>query len=113
MTGGGGFSVDVERAPHAIADLREAARALWDEAQKSRDLAYMNSPGLDRVSRNAVRVFVDAAVGQRGSVRAALECASRRLYDDADKLEASLKSHLGADNYSIPQARELRFEERQ
>ncbi|MGH3940354.1 MAG: hypothetical protein ACRDTG_17310 [Pseudonocardiaceae bacterium] len=112
-TGGGGFSVDVERAPQAIADLRKAADALRDEAEKSRNLAYMKPPGLDRVSHNAVQVFVDAAVGPDGSLRMALECAARRLDDDANKLEASLKSHLGADNYSIPQARELKFEERQ
>lgn len=111
-TGGGGFSVDVERAPQAVADLRRAAEALKVEAEMAEDLAYMSSPGLDKVSANAVKVFVDAAVGEHGSLRRALECAARRLNDDANKLEANLKSHLGADNYSILQPTELKLEGR-
>ena len=56
-TGGGSYSVDVERAPQAIADLRRAAQALWDEAEKSWDLANITPPGLDVVSANSVGVF--------------------------------------------------------
>lgn len=109
-TGGGGYSVDVERAPQAIADLRRAADALEAEAARAWDLANVMPPGLDVVSANAVRVFAEAAVGEQGSLRLALEGAVRRLRDDANKLEASLKTHLRADEISIPQARELKFE---
>lgn len=110
-TGGGGFSVDPERAPQAIADLRAAAAALMVEARKAENLMYMRPPGLDRVSKNAVGVFVDAAVGEYGSVRQALFEAAHRFASDADKLEANLKAYLGADNYSIPQARILDLKE--
>lgn len=109
MTGGGGFSVDVERAPQAIADLIHASEVLDAEARNVMNLRNMSPAGLDVVSANAVGVFVDAAVGDNGSLQRALEYAAKRLRDDAHKLEASLASYLGADNYSIPQARELKL----
>ncbi|MGH3916619.1 MAG: hypothetical protein ACRDTC_24885 [Pseudonocardiaceae bacterium] len=107
MTGGGGFTIDPELAPQAIADLRAAAQALRDEADKAWNLRNMRPPGLDVVSGNAVDVFVDAAVGEYGSVRRALLEAARRLQSDADKLQANLTTYRGADNYSIPASRDL------
>jgi len=56
-TGGGGYSVDVERAPQAIADLRLAAQALKEEARRTWNLANITPPGLDVVSANAVWVL--------------------------------------------------------
>ncbi|HEU0088353.1 MAG TPA: hypothetical protein VFQ77_12000 [Pseudonocardiaceae bacterium] len=109
-TGGDGYSVDVERAPQAIADLRRTAKALWDEAKNSWNLADITPPGLDVVSANAVQVFVETAVGEHGSLRMALEGAARRCEEDADKLEASLKTYLQVDEISLPPPRVLRFE---
>ena len=106
-TGSGGYSVDVERAPQAIADLRRAADALKDEAKNAWNLANITPPGLDVVSANAVRVFAETAVGERGSLRLALESAARRFEEDANKLEASLKTYLQVDEISIPAARAL------
>jgi hypothetical protein len=108
-TGSGGFSVDLDRAPHAIADLREAARVLRVEAENAWNLAIIKPPGLDEVSADAVRIMADAAVGEQGSLRLALIGAADRLVDDANKLEASLKTHRQADEISIPMARELSF----
>jgi hypothetical protein len=108
-TGSGGFSVDLDRAPHAIADLREAARILRVEAENAWNLAIIKPPGLDEVSADAVRIMADAAVGEQGSLRLALIGAADRLVDDANKLEASLKTHRQADEISIPMARELSF----
>lgn len=112
-TGGGGYSVDVERAPQAIADLRRAADALDAEAEKAWELALITPPGLDVVSANAVRCFAEAAVGEQGSLRLALRGGARRLRADADKLETSLKTYLQVDEISIPQARELNLGEKQ
>lgn len=109
-TGGGSYSVDVDRAPQAIADLRRAAEALESEATRAWELARIEPPGLDVVSANAVRVFVEAAVGEQGSLRLALIGGAQRLRDDADKLEASLKTYLQVDEISLPPARELKFE---
>jgi hypothetical protein len=109
-TTGGGYSVDVERAPQAIADLRRAAQALRQEAEKAWELARITPPGLDVVSANAVRVFAEAAVGEQGSLRLALLGAATRFESDADKLEASLKTYLQVDEISLPPARELKFE---
>lgn len=109
-TGGGSYSVDVERAPQAIADLRRAAKALEAEAVRAWDLARITPPGLDVVSANAVRAFAEAAVGEQGSLRLALLGGARRLREDADKLEASLKTYLQVDEISLPPARELKFE---
>ncbi|MGH3788847.1 MAG: hypothetical protein ACRDRG_20380 [Pseudonocardiaceae bacterium] len=105
--GSGGFSVDLERAPQAIADLRAAADALRVEARRAGDLARITPPGLDAVSADAVRIMVDVAVGEQGSLRLALLGAADRFDGDADKLEAGLKTHRQADEISIPKAREL------
>lgn len=106
-TGSGGFSVDLDRAPQAIADLRAAARVLWDEAENAWSLARIRPPGLDLVSADAVRIMAEAAVGERGSLRFALEGAAVRLENDADKLEASLRTYRQTDEISIPMARKL------
>lgn len=106
-TGGGGFSIDLERAPQAIADLREAANALREEAKKALSLARIRPPGLDAVSADAVRIMAEAAVGEQGSLQRALEGAADRFENDANKLEASLRTHRQADEISIPMAREL------
>lgn len=107
--GSGGFSVDLERAPQAIADLRAAADALRAEARNAWSLANIRPPGLDEVSADAVRIMTDAAVGEQGSLRKALEGAAARFENDAAKLEASLRTHRQVDEISIPKARELRF----
>ncbi len=87
-TGSGGFSVDLDRAPQAIADLRAAADVLRDEAKKAWSLARIRPPGLDAVSADAVRIMAEAAVGEQGSLRLALEGA-------ADRFESrALTSHL-------------------
>lgn len=108
-TGSGGFSVDLDRAPQAIADLRAAADVLRAEARRAQDLANIRPPGLDKVSADAVRIMADAAVGEQGSLRLALLGAADRFENDADKLEASLRTHRQSDEISIPKARELNF----
>ncbi len=109
MTGSGGFSVDLEHAPQAIADLCEAARALRHEADSAWSLALITPPGLDAVSADAVRIMADAAVREQGSIQLALVAAAVRFENDANKLEASLKTHLQSDDISIPKARALNF----
>jgi hypothetical protein len=108
--GSSGFSVGLDRAPQAIADLRAAADALKDEARRAEDLARIRPPGLDEVSEDAVRIMADAAVGEQGSLRLALLGAADRFEADANKLEASLRTYLQVDDISIPTARELNFE---
>lgn len=109
-TTGEGYSIHVEHAPQAIADLRRAAKALADEAMKVSNLAAITPPGLDVVSANAVQVFAEVAAGEQGSLRLALLGAAARFQSDADKLEASLRTYLHADEISIPVARELTWE---
>lgn len=82
---------------------------MWDEADYTWTLARIKPPGLDVVSANAVRAFAEAAVGEHGSLRVALEGAARRCEQDTDKLEASLKAYLQVDEISLPPARELKF----
>lgn len=108
-TGSGGFAVDLDRAPQAIADLRAAADALRAEADNAWSLARIRPPGLDAVSADAVGIMAEAAVGEQGSLRLALLGAADRFDNDANKLEASLRTHRQADEISIPKARELNF----
>ena len=109
-TVGEAYSIDVEHAPQAIADLRRAAQALNDEARKASDLANITPPGLDVVSRHAAQVFADVAAGEHGSLKLALLGAAARFLSEADKLEASLRTYLHTDEISIPAARELTWE---
>lgn len=106
-TGSGGFAVDLDRAPQAIADLRTAARVLWDESKNAGNLTNIRPPGEDEVSGDAAQIMVDAAVGKQRSLRLALEGAAVRFENDANKLEAQLRTHRQADEISIPMAREL------
>lgn len=108
--GGGGYRVDVERAPQAIADLRRAAKRLRLEAEKAMALGRITPPGLDVVSANAVRIFAEAAVGEQGSLRQALLGAADRFDSDASKLESDLKNYLRVDELNLPAARELNCE---
>ncbi len=94
MGGGGHYTVDPGRAPQAIADLRHAALLLQDEIYSAEDLANYPSPGLDAVSVEAVRVISEAAVGEQGSLRAALQGAVAEFLRQANKLEADLKAYL-------------------
>lgn len=109
-TTGEAYSIDVEHAPQAIADLRQAAQALTNEARKASNLANITPPGLDVVSAHAVEVFADVAAGEHGSLRSALLGAAARFLSDADKLEASLRTYLHTDEISIPAARNLNWE---
>lgn len=111
-TASAAYSIDVEHAPQAIADLRQAAQALTNEARKASNLANVTPPGLDVVSAHAAEVFADVAAGEHGSLRGALLGAAARFLSDADKLEASLRTYLHTDEISIPAARELTWEER-
>jgi len=95
MTGAGGgmFRIDPELAPQAIADLRHAAQLLRDEVRNAADLANYSSPGQDAVSRDAVKIISDAAIGEQGSLRAALLGGADEFERHAAKLEADLKTY--------------------
>lgn len=107
--GGGMFRIDPERAPQAIADLRHAADLLQDEIRTAEDLANYQAPGLDAVSRDAVRIISEAAIGEQGSLRAALVGALAEFNRQADKLEADLKAYLQVDEVNIPTARAIQL----
>jgi hypothetical protein len=107
MGGGGRYRVDLDRAPQAIADLREAARLLREESREAERLARVTPPGLDAVSTDAARVIGEAAAGPEGSLRAALLGGAEELDRQAGELEADLTAYRQVEAINVPQARAL------
>lgn len=98
LISGGGYRVLPEEAPRVIANHRAAAQALWEEARNAQDLARIPPPGLDAVSRNAVKVLGEVAAGPRGSLKLALEAAAYKVRREADELAAQLMTYLGVED---------------
>jgi hypothetical protein len=100
----GGFSIDYERVPQAIADLEHAAKFFEDRAKVAQSLAKISPPGVDGVSLNAV-----AQIGKWASddgvnnLEATLLAGSRQLKELAQKLREDLKTYLGVEELNIPQ----------
>ena len=94
----GGYRVLPEEAPRVIANHRAAADALRNKAASAERLRDIPSPGLDAVSRNAVRVIGEAAAGPRGSLRLALQAAAEEVDQQANELQAQLMTYLGVED---------------
>lgn len=109
--GGGAYTIDVENAPQAIANLRAAADLLeFDLRRQAEELGDIQPPGKDEVSEVATNVFRDAAIGPAG-VRNALLSTAAEYRRQADKLQADLASYLQAEeaNIALPPAQSLDF----
>ncbi len=100
----GGFAVDYERVPQAIADLEHAAEFFKEQAKTARSLARIPAPGIDGVSLNAVeQIGKWASDTGVNNLEATLTAGALQLKDLAHKLREDLKSYLQVEELNIPQ----------
>jgi ABC-type transporter Mla subunit MlaD len=99
----GGFSIDYERLPQAIADLEAAADFLDDRAKTALHLAHVRPPGTDGISVNAAaQIGKWAADGGVNNLHATLVAGAKQTRDLAQKLREDLKTYLKVEELNIP-----------
>jgi hypothetical protein len=100
----GGFAINYERLPQAVADLEHAAEFFRDRAEVARRLAKIPAPGVDGVSLNAV-AQIGMWVSDIGTnnLEATLKAGAKQLEDLARKLREDLQTYLQVDELNIPQ----------
>jgi hypothetical protein len=103
----GGFSIDYERLPQAIADLEEAARFVSEQAETALRLMNIRDypPGTDGVSLNAVaQIGKWAADDGVNTLHVTLVTGANQLQVLAQKLREDLKTYLKVEELNIPKA---------
>jgi PE family len=98
-----GFSIDYERIPQAITDLKHAAEFFESRVKVAEQLARIPPPGADEVSIHAVEQLGKWAsdTGQN-NLGAILQAGALQLRDLAHKLEEDLKNYLKAEEINLP-----------
>ncbi|MDQ3152052.1 MAG: hypothetical protein M3R63_10135 [Actinomycetota bacterium] len=98
-TGGGTarYLIDPGRAPQTIAAFQKAADDMRLLISRAERLGTIEPPGLDGVSRNAVKEMGEWAMGERGSLRMALDAGAASLEAAAANLQAQLDAFLAAE----------------
>ncbi|NMO92215.1 hypothetical protein [Actinomycetospora sp. TBRC 11914] len=89
---GGAFSVDLDRAPQVLQDLRAARDELQDLGRDAMRLGKVDAGSHDQVSLDAARALEAVAVGGHGSLVEAVNAGLRQL----DGLIEAIKSELAA-----------------
>ncbi len=98
-----GFSIDYERVPQAITDLKHAAEFFEDRAMAADTLANIQSPGTDGVSIYAVeQIGKWASDSGENNLAATLRCGALQLKVLAEKLEKDLKIYLQTEEVNLP-----------
>lgn len=98
-----GFSINYERLPQAITDLRHAADFFDSRALEAERLARIPPPGIDGVSIHAVeQIGKWAADRGQNNLAGTLKGGALQLRDLADKLEADLKTYLHVEELNLP-----------
>jgi hypothetical protein len=99
----GQFSIDLDQAPQAIADLEAAADFLKERAQLAHRLATFPAPGADGVSINAADEVSRWASGAgENNLSATLIVGAEQLEEFATKLRGDLQTYLQVDELVIP-----------
>lgn len=102
--GGGGFAIDYERVPQAIADLEHAAKFFENRALVAEGLANIPPPGIDGVSVNAVAQIGKwaAGSGDDNNLATTLLAGAMQLRALANRLREDLKTYLQVEELNIP-----------
>lgn len=102
-SGGARFSIDLDRAPQAISDLKAAAIYLRKRAELARDLSMVPAPGADGVSQYVMETLGRWAVGDgAGNLDSTLRAGAFQLSTFAEKLEADVRTYFGVDEFDLP-----------
>jgi hypothetical protein len=98
-----GFSIDYERVPQAITDLRQAAQFFENRMKVAEQLARIPPPGADGVSIHAVEQLgkwaSDTGPNNLGAI---LQAGALQLRDLAHKLEEDLRNYLKVEELNLP-----------
>ena len=98
-----GFSIDYERVPQAITDLKHAARFFKDRATRADALANIPPPGADGVSIHAAeQIGKWASDSGENNLAATLRTGALQLEAVANKLEEDLKTYLQVEALNLP-----------
>jgi hypothetical protein len=98
-----GFSIDYERVPQAITDLRHAAEFFESRVKVAEHLANTPAPGADGVSVHAVeQIDKWASNSGQNNLAATLRTGALQLNKLADKLEEDLKTYLQVEELNLP-----------
>ena len=101
------FTIDIELAPQAIADLEAAAVFLERRAESVRDLTKISAPGADEISLHAVEQIGRWAVDDSAnSLPAMLRAGAEQLRTLTGKLRADVQTYLQVDELALPSASE-------
>lgn len=101
------FTIDIELAPQAIADLEAAAAFLAQRAKSVLELTRIPAPGVDEISLHAVeQIGKWAADNSENNLAATLRAGAEQLGVLAAKLRADLQTYLQVDELTLPSASE-------
>lgn len=100
-TGGGAFSVDLDRAPEVLRDLENARQELEDLKAEARFLGKIDPMSDDEVSRDAATVLGAVAVGGPGSLVEALDAGVARLDGLIGAIRSELDAYRAADRTTV------------
>lgn len=98
-----GFSIDYERVPQAITDLRHAAEFFESRARIAEGLAKIPAPGTDGVSIYSVEQLGKwASDSGENNLTATLKAGASEFKELAHKLEEDLKAYLQVEALNLP-----------
>ena len=98
------FRIEPEQVPQVIADLQSALRRIDDIRRQANIIANTVAPGSDEVSTNAVLQIGEMAMGQAGSLKAALDAYEAEIKKTIAGLEQDLRAYLGIELVNVPPA---------
>jgi hypothetical protein len=96
-TGGGSFSVDVDRAPAVLRDLENARQELTVLRKDALRLGQVDPSSNDQVSLDAATLLGAVAVGGPGSLVEALDGGIERLGHLIDAITAELNAYAATE----------------
>ena len=97
---GGSFSIDLERAPQVLRDLRDAITQLNDLRRDAFQLGKVDPGTNDLVSRDAAAVLGAVAVGGAGSFVDAVTAGIERLEGIVSAIEQEIRSYEASDDHA-------------
>ncbi|MFC5064410.1 hypothetical protein [Actinomycetospora atypica] len=95
---GGSFSIDLERAPQVLRDLRDAIAQLNDLRRDAFQLGKVDPGTNDLVSKDAAAVLGAVAVGGAGSFVDAVTAGIERLEGIVSAIENEIRSYRATDD---------------
>jgi len=99
------FTIDIELAPQAIADLEAAAVFLERRADSVQAMTWIPAPGVDEISLHAVeQIGKWAADNSENNLYATLRTGAEQLRVLVAKLKADLQTYLQVDELDLPPA---------